>query len=212
MNSIPDSTRASDHLRELAAVLAALSGEAGRIEAWGRRLGERLRDGGRLLVAGNGGSAAQAQHLSAELVGRYLTERTPLSAIALHADSSSFTAICNDYGADEVFARQIEAHGRAGDVVLLLSTSGRSSNLLAAAERARRRGLLTWALTGCEPNPLARACHDALCIPASSTAVVQEIHQVCVHLLCEAVDAVVCADAGHTIDLRDGVRAAAVAR
>ncbi|MCB5179179.1 SIS domain-containing protein [Streptomyces sp. SMC 277] len=158
------------------------------LERWGAALAVVLPAGSRLLAAGNGGSAAQAQHLTAELVGRYRRERPPFSAIALHAETSSVTAIGNDYGYDEVFARQVAAHGRAGDVLVLLSTSGRSGNLLSAATTARARGVRVWALTGRSPNPLAEVADEALCIDAASTATVQEAHLVAVHLLCEAFD------------------------
>ena len=122
-----------DHLRDLRPALDSLADQAGEVEEWGRHLAHCL-DGGRLLVAGNGGSAAEAQHLTAELVGRFENERRPLSALVLHGDTSTVTAVCNDYGHEEVFARQVQAHGRRGDVLLLLSTSGRSSNLLCAAD------------------------------------------------------------------------------
>jgi D-sedoheptulose 7-phosphate isomerase len=156
---------------------------------WGRVLAELMPQGQRLLVAGNGGSAAQAQHLTAELVGRYDGERRPFSALALHAETSSVTAIMNDYGGDEVFARGIEAHGRPGDVCLFLSTSGRSPNLLAAAQRARAVGLRVWAMTGPAPNPLAQLSDDCLCVRAERTCTIQEVHLVAVHLVCEAMDA-----------------------
>ncbi|MFD3625281.1 SIS domain-containing protein [Streptomyces sp. NPDC058698] len=162
-----------------------------RIADWGGRLASVLTDGGRLLAAGNGGSAAQAQHLTAELVGRYRQERRAYSALALHAETSSVTAIGNDYGFDQVYARQVIAHGRPGDVLVLLSTSGRSPNLIAAAVAARRAGLRVWALTGPGPNPLVEAAHEALCVEAGSTATVQEAHLVAVHLLCESFDAAV---------------------
>jgi phosphoheptose isomerase len=140
-----------------------------------------------LLAAGNGGSAAEAQHLTAELVGRYRGEREPLSAIALHTDTSALTALGNDYGFDEVFARQVRAHGRPGDVLLTLSTSGRSPNLVAAAEAASALGLTVWALTGPGPNPLTAASTEAICLPGATPSV-QEAHLVAVHLLCEMVD------------------------
>jgi len=180
------------HLAALRAPLDALEAECDRIDAWGRSLARTLLDGGRLLVAGNGGSAAQAQHLTAELVGRYRDDRVPLSAIALHAETSATTAIVNDYGADEVFARQVRAHGRPGDVLLTLSTSGSSPNVLAAVRAGREGGLTCWALTGPAPNPLAAAT-DAVAVPADATATVQEVHQVVVHLLCAAVDVEVAA-------------------
>ncbi|HTI35747.1 MAG TPA: SIS domain-containing protein, partial [Miltoncostaea sp.] len=169
---------------------------------WGARLSRRLGTGARLLVAGNGGSAAHAQHLTAELVGRYRDERQPLSAIALHADTSSFTAIVNDYGADAGFARQVHAHGRPGDVLMVLSTSGRSPNLVAAVEAARCCGMASVALTGPAPNPLAAAADDALAVDAGSTATVQEIHQVVVHLVCAAVDAAFAAPAARLAAVR----------
>jgi type III pantothenate kinase len=128
---------AREHVAELRRALDRLEPAAERIDAWGERLSTVLREGHRLLVAGNGGSAAEAQHLTAELVGRYGRDREPLSALCLHADSSSLTAIINDYGADQAFARQVRAHGRGGDVLLALSTSGRSANVLAAVAAAR---------------------------------------------------------------------------
>ncbi|MER7737995.1 SIS domain-containing protein [Streptomyces sp. NPDC096538] len=164
-----------------------------RIAGWGGRLATVLSGGGRLLAAGNGGSAAQAQHLTAELVGRYRRERRAYSALALHAETSSVTAIGNDYGFDHVYARQVDAHGRPGDVLMLLSTSGRSANLIAAAVAARRAGLEVWALTGPGPNPLMEAADEALCVTAASSATVQETHLVAVHLLCECFDAAVSA-------------------
>jgi phosphoheptose isomerase len=156
---------------------------------WGSLLAAKLGRGQRLLAGGNGGSAAQAQHLTAELVGRFRSERRPLSAIPLHGDTSSLTAIGNDYGADEVYARQVEAHGRSGDVLVLLSTSGRSPNLLEAARRARRVGVEVWALTGPAPNPLAELADQHIGVNCPDTAVIQEVHLVAAHLICEALDA-----------------------
>ncbi len=177
------------HLSNLATALETLREHAALLARWGGELGELLPSGGRVLVAGNGGSAAEAQHLTAELVGRYLDERQPLSALCLSAETSSLTAILNDYGAEEVFARQVQAHGRPGDVLLLLSTSGRSPNVLRAAERARAGGLRVWAMTGRRPNPLAVLADEVLAVPADSTATVQEVHLVAVHAVCAAVDA-----------------------
>jgi type III pantothenate kinase len=166
-----------------------LKRDADTVESWGRRLAEILGGGGRLMAAGNGGSAAEAQHLTAELVGRFVDERRPLSALCLSAETSSLTAIVNDYGADEVFARQVQAHGRPGDVLVLLSSSGRSPNLLTAAQRARAAGIRVWAMTGNRPNPLADRADEALAVRARTTAVVQEVHLAAVHALCAAVDA-----------------------
>jgi D-sedoheptulose 7-phosphate isomerase len=176
------------HLAALLPALEALDRELGRVEAWGGRIGATLVRGGRLLAVGNGGSAAHAQHLTSELVGRFRTERPPLSALSLHAEGSSVTAIANDYGPDEMFARQVRAHGRPGDVLVAFSTSGRSPNVLCAVEAARRGGLTVLGLTGPAPNELELACDDAVTVEAESTATVQEIHQVAVHLLCVAVD------------------------
>src|SRR5699024_3091604 len=137
----------------------------------------------------NGGSAAEAQHLTSELVGRFLHERRSFSAISLCAETSTLSAIVNDYGAEEMFARQVEGHGRPGDVLVLLSTSGTSTNVLRAAERGRELGLRVWGLTGSAPNPLASLCHEALCVDAPSTAAIQEGHLMVIHALCAAFDA-----------------------
>ncbi|MGW0497511.1 D-sedoheptulose-7-phosphate isomerase [Streptomyces sp. NPDC003007] len=176
------------HCDDLIKALETFRDRGPLVERWGTELARRLGSGARLLVAGNGGSAAQAQHLTAELVGRYRDDRAPFSALALHADTSSTTAIANDYGVQEVFARQTAAHGRSGDILMLLSTSGSSANLLAAAERAHRLGMTVWALTGRAPNPLHLAADEALCVDAPVAATVQELHLVAVHMLCEAFD------------------------
>lgn len=177
------------HLAELEQAVRDAVAHADVVDRWGARLAALLDDGGRVLVAGNGGSAAEAQHFTAELVGRFEGERTPLSALCLSSETSSLTAIGNDYGLTEVFARQVQAHGRPGDVLVLLSTSGRSPNILAAAERARAGGVHVWALTGPGPNPLAEAADEALTVDAASTSVVQEMHLMLLHAVCAAVDA-----------------------
>ncbi|MGD9483256.1 SIS domain-containing protein [Streptomyces sp. TRM70308] len=186
MTFAPASVRS--HCDELREALLALRDSADTAQRWGERLAHVLCGGGRLLVAGNGGSAAQAQHLSAELVGRYREDRPPFSAIALHADTSATTAIANDYGVAEVFSRQVRAHARRGDVLMLLSTSGASANLLTAAEAARQRGVAVWGLTGPEPNPLAAGSDEALSVDAATAATVQECHLVVVHMVCAAFD------------------------
>lgn len=179
------------HLAALRRPLDDLEHDLARIEAWGEHLAGVLTGGGRLLAVGNGGSAAQAQHLTSELVGRYRDEREPFSALALHAETSAVTAIVNDYAPEELFARQVRAHGRPGDVLVALSTSGRSPNVLAAVDAARARGMVTWALTGRPRNPLLELADDAVAVDARYTATVQEVHQVVVHLLCAAVDVAV---------------------
>jgi D-sedoheptulose 7-phosphate isomerase len=189
--SVPTATEVAPyaHLAAHARALLELSQQAARLERWGVRLAEVLLAGGRLLAAGNGGSAAEAQHLAAELVGRYRRRRQPLSAIALGADLSSLTAIANDFGWAEGLARQVLAHGRPGDVLVALSTSGASANVLEAVRAAREAGVRTWALTGAAPNPLHGLCDDALAF-SGPAAVVQEIHLVAVHLICDVVDAI----------------------
>jgi D-sedoheptulose 7-phosphate isomerase len=179
---------ATRHLDATLAALELLRADLTRLQDWGSILATTLATGGRLLSAGNGGSAAHAQHLASELVGRYDTERRPLSAIALCAETTGLTAIVNDYGADVMFARQVVAHGRVGDVFVAFSTSGKSENVLRAAQTARACGLRTWAFTGTAPNPLAASVDDVVAVAAPSTATVQEIHQVGLHLLCEAID------------------------
>jgi D-sedoheptulose 7-phosphate isomerase len=176
------------HLAELDGPLTALAADAPKLELWGRRLADVLLGGGRLLAAGNGGSASQASHLTSELVGRYRDDRPPFSAIALCGEPSAFTAIGNDYGIEEVFARQVRGHGRPGDVLVALSTSGRSANVLAAVDAANEAGLSTWALSGRRGNPLAERCQDALCVDSPHTATIQEVHLIAIHLLCAAVD------------------------
>ncbi|MFF5232180.1 SIS domain-containing protein [Dactylosporangium sp. NPDC000521] len=178
------------HLDRLAASLDPFRAAAAQLGRWGGRLAHTLGHGGRLLAAGNGGSAAEAQHLAAELVGKLRDDRRPLSAIALCADSSAVTAIGNDYGFEELFARQVRGHGRDGDILVVLSTSGRSPNLLAAARAARDCGMHTWALTGPAPNPLAELCDEVVACPSPDSQVVQELHLAAVHVLCEHVDRV----------------------
>ncbi|MBB4917243.1 D-sedoheptulose-7-phosphate isomerase [Streptosporangium saharense] len=176
------------HLSRLSTTLASVDRETSRIEAWGSKLAAVLGGGGRLLTCGNGGSAAEAQHLSAELVGRYRADRRPYAAIPLHADTSSLTAIANDFGTQEAYARQVRAHGRPGDVLMCLSTSGASGNVLAAARAGRECGLTTWALTGPAPNPLAELCDETLAIPAEDVATVQEVHLTVIHMLCDVIE------------------------
>jgi phosphoheptose isomerase len=187
------------HVAVLDAALRDLEQHAQHVERCGGLMADVLLSGGRVLAAGNGGSAAHAQHLTAELVGRYQVERVPLSAIALHAETSSLTGIVNDYGAEELFARQVAAHGRPGDLLVALSTSGRSPNVLAAVRAARNIGVRTLALSGRAPNPLADLADEAITVAADEVATVQEVHQVVIHLLCEIVDRAVVGVSEHTI-------------
>ena len=178
----------SRHLDALAIAAREAASAAPVVDEWAQRLAAVFAAGGKLLACGNGGSAAEAQHLTGELLGRFREERRPLPAIALTADSSAVTAIVNDYGAAELFARQVEAHARPGDVVVLMSTSGRSPNIVAAGERARALGITTWGFTGPVPNPLAAACDEVLAIDAATTATIQELHLVALHVMCAALD------------------------
>jgi D-sedoheptulose 7-phosphate isomerase len=189
MNTALLANVARGHVSVLEDTLSALERQAARLSRWGATLAERLNDGHRLLTAGNGGSAAEAQQFAAEVVGRYRDERAPLSAIALHADTSSLTALGDEYGYEyaEVFARQVTAHARPHDVVVLLSANGRSHNLVRAAEAGIRAGATVWALTGPGPNPLANAVDDALCLPGTAAAV-QEAHLVAVHILAATLE------------------------
>jgi len=161
---------------------------AGLLVAAGRRMAESLRGGGRVLAFGNGGSAADAQHLAGELVGRFRRDRAALSAIALTTDSSVVTAIGNDMGYDSVFRRQVEAHGRPGDIAVGITTSGRSPNVVQALQLARERGLVTMGLTGGGGGRLAGAVDYLIDVPHAETARIQEVHVMVVHVLCQIVE------------------------
>jgi len=147
-----------------------------------------FRSGGKALVCGNGGSAADSQHFAAELVGRFARERRAWPALALTTDTSALTAIGNDLGFDRVFARQVEAHGRPGDVLVAMSTSGDSGNVLAAVEAARARGLVTVGLTGRDGGALGRAVDVHVNVPSPSAARTQEVHATILHVLCDLVE------------------------
>jgi len=150
---------------------------------------EAFRAGGRLYAFGNGGSASDAQHLAAELAGRFDRDRPGLPAVALTANTSDLTAIGNDFGFDRVFARLLEAHGREGDVAVAITTSGNSPNVIAGVEEARARGLRTIGLVGKGGGKLADAVDVAVVIPSDSTARIQECHIAVIHVICELVDA-----------------------
>ena len=147
-----------------------------------------LRGGGKLLAFGNGGSAADAQHVVADLVGRFRRDRAALAAIALTTDTSVLTSVANDYGFDRVFARQIEGLGRRGDVALAISTSGASPNVVAAVEAAARLGLQTIALTGRDGGAVGRAAAIHVNVPSDETPRVQEVHRTLLHVICDLVE------------------------
>ena len=176
-------------LQESLEVKQALSAEVPRIVEVADALLAALRAGGKALFFGNGGSAADAQHLTAELVGRFARERAPLPAVALTVNTSSLTAIANDYRFDEVFARQILAIGSPPDVAVALSTSGRSPNVVRGLQAARSRGLVTVALTGQDGGELKENVDYCVCVPSTVTPRIQECHVLIGHILCEILEA-----------------------
>ena len=147
-----------------------------------------LATGGQLLIAGNGGSAADAQHIAAELTGRFLRERRPFRALALHANTSALTSVGNDYGYEHVFARELTAHARPGDVLLAISTSGNSPNILRAIEAARQCKVGVIGLTGETGGKMRGACDLCLCVPTKSTPRMQEMHITIGHTICELLE------------------------
>ena len=175
-------------LQEHVAVFSMLEEAGPRLHALAQRAAETLENGGTLYFAGNGGSACDAQHLAAELVGRYLSTRRPLRAMALGADSAATTCISNDFGYEQVVARQLEGLGRRGDMVLLISTSGNSANLLLAADTARNQGIHSVGLLGKGGGQLAPRVDEAFIVPSQTTARIQEAHIFFGHYLCEQIE------------------------
>lgn len=149
-----------------------------------------LQQGRKILLAGNGGSAADAQHIAAEIIGRYKRDRAAWPAVALTTDTSALTAIANDYGFERVFARQVEGLGQPGDVFIGITTSGRSPNILAALEVARQRGLVTVGMTGPSGGSMGTLCDHLLIAPAPETALVQQIHLMAAHAICDEIEVV----------------------
>jgi D-sedoheptulose 7-phosphate isomerase len=147
-----------------------------------------LASGGQLLIAGNGGSAADAQHIAAELTGRFFRERKPFRAMALHVNTSALTAIGNDYGYEHVFARELSAHARPGDVLLAITTSGNSPNILRAIESAREHKVAVIGLTGETGGKMKPLCDLCLCVPSKSTPRIQEMHVAIYHAICELLE------------------------
>jgi D-sedoheptulose 7-phosphate isomerase len=180
--------------RTLFRVLEEVATRGDRVEQAAAIIIEAITTGHVTLACGNGGSAAEAQHLVAELVGRFLRERDGWPAIALTTDSSVLTAIANDYGYDSVFERQVRAIGRPGDVLVAFSTSGASANVVNAARRARQRGMRVIGLTGRAPSPLGRLAEVELAVPIADVPLVQEVHAVLVHLICEMVESALAGD------------------
>ncbi len=175
-------------LRRTAELHEALCTQVEAIERAARLVTEALAAGRSLYVMGNGGSAADAQHMACELVGRFQKERKPLPCVALTTDTSVMTAVANDYGAQQVFARQVEALVREGDVVIGISTSGNSANVNLALQEARRRGARTVGLTGRTGGEMLPLCDAAVCVPADQTPRIQEAHQTIIHIICHLVE------------------------
>lgn len=170
------------------AMQALLDSRLEEIAAAGSLIWQALNAGNKVLLCGNGGSAADAQHIAAELVGRYELHRRAFPAISLTTDTSALTALSNDYGYEEVFARQVEALAAMGDVLIAISTSGKSPSVVKAADQARAMGCKTIALTGCSGEPLASHCDLGVVVPSNRTSRVQEAHITIGHLWCELID------------------------
>jgi D-sedoheptulose 7-phosphate isomerase len=177
-----------DALEEHLRVGARLRSSLGGLEQVAKKLQRVLREGGTIFWCGNGGSAADSQHLAAELVGRFRRERSGLSSVALTTDSSALTSISNDYGFENVFARQVEAHCRPGDAVVGISTSGNSPNVCEALKRAKELGAYTFAMTGEGGGQLASVADDCLMIDSLDTARIQEMHILAGHMLCDWIE------------------------
>lgn len=159
-----------------------------KISQIARLISKSLKKGNKLMICGNGGSAADAQHTAAELVNRFKMDRQPLAAIALTTDSSILTSIANDYDYHQIFKKQVEALGKRGDVLLALSTSGKSRNVLEAIEAAKRIGIVTIGLTGKGPNPLSQKSNLCIEVPSSEVARIQESHLLIIHIICDLVE------------------------
>ena len=175
-------------IAEHQAVLSLLSDLNPVLERIAGQMIRTLHNGGKILWCGNGGSAADSQHLAAELVGRFRRERRGLPSIALTTDSSILTSVSNDYGFEDVFRRQVEAHCVRGDLLVGISTSGTSKNVCAALRAAREMDAFTVAFTGADPALVGTIAHETLCIPSKNTARIQECHILCGHMLCDVVD------------------------
>jgi len=177
-----------NRLDEHADIMRTLAEQTSAFQAIAETVTAAIRAGGKVCFMGNGGSAADSQHLAAELVGRFQRERAALASIALTTDTSILTAVANDYGYDHIFARQIEGLCRPGDVVIGLSTSGNSANVLRGIEAANRMGLATIGFTGGSGGKLAQLAHQSIVIPSPKAARVQEAHIFLGHTLCEAIE------------------------
>jgi D-sedoheptulose 7-phosphate isomerase len=183
---------AQNYFDRVARNFSQLSSLAPVIDQAAGTMTQAIRAGRKVMFCGNGGSAADSQHLAAELMGRYLKDRAPLPAIALTVDTSALTAIANDYGYADVFARQLRGLGQSGDVLVGLSTSGNSENVLRAVDVARELGITTIGMTGRDGGKLRMACNIAICVPADQANHIQEMHIAIGHYLCGFVENASC--------------------
>jgi D-sedoheptulose 7-phosphate isomerase len=181
-------TSIEDQLAESSKVIASLKSKTALIESMGNCLVEAFQRGNKVLTFGNGGSSCDAQNFADELVGRYCRNRPPLAAMALTVNQADLTSISNDFGFDSVFARQVEAHGRKGDVAVAISTSGNSPNVLRGIEAARKCGLFTLGLSGATGGKMKDLVDLCLCVPSQSTGRVQEAHITVIQILCGIIE------------------------
>jgi D-sedoheptulose 7-phosphate isomerase len=187
--------RVADHLQANIQLLACLAEDREFLQtvvAMGQCISQALAEGGKILIAGNGGSAADAQHIAAEFVGRFSFDRRPLAALALTTDSSALTGIGNDYGFADIFERQLQALAKPGDAFLAMSTSGRSANVLAALNAASRLGLRRLGFTGANGAMMNDLCELCVVVPSNDTALIQQIHLAVGHALCAQVERELC--------------------
>jgi len=175
--------------RELSSLVEAFcADQAGTVALMADTMVKALKEGGKILALGNGGSAADAQHFAAEMVNRFLMERKSLAALALSTDTSVMTSIANDYSFERIFSRQVEALGREGDVLLAISTSGTSPNVLKALEQANLLSMVTIGMTGSDPAKMSSLCDICMSVPGRLAPRIQEVHHLALHLICEIME------------------------
>jgi D-sedoheptulose 7-phosphate isomerase len=189
----------ADYLKQTVQSVAVFAEDAAALDLMGRMaevIAGAMREGGKLLMAGNGGSAGDAQHIAGEFISRLMYDRAPLPAIALTTDTSVLTATANDYGYEHVFERQVQGLGRKGDVLLAISTSGNSPNILRALDAARAGGLMTLGFTGAAGGRMVERTELLLRAPSDHTPIIQQIHIIAAHIICALVERALCPPAG----------------
>tara|TARA_B110000444_G_scaffold90697_1_gene85662 strand:- start:303 stop:863 length:561 start_codon:yes stop_codon:yes gene_type:complete len=177
---------------EISNNFVALAEKSVQIEEVSNLIIKGLENGGKIMFCGNGGSAADAQHISAELVGRYMKNRKPLASLALTTDTSTITAISNDFSFDEIFSRQLESIGNEGDILYAISTSSKSKNVIAALKTARSLKIKTIGVTGSDDSGFKNLCDKIICVPASRPDRIQEMHIAIGHIICEILESKLC--------------------